>query len=169
MRNAYGMTLLELLFTLALLTIITSMAAPAMGRLVADIRLSSAANDWLTTALHTRQEAMSRGRSLIFCPGHEDTCSNNGDSGAWLAGVPQPDDRLQALRYLPPAPSGVERHSNRHRFHFHPDGSATNGSVVFCDQGARVQARVVILNLAGRPRIEQREHQAVCATAGTTE
>jgi type IV fimbrial biogenesis protein FimT len=68
MRFQQGLTLVELMVTVAILVILGSIAAPSFSRLLADQRLSGAANALLADINFTRSEAIRRGVNVTACP-----------------------------------------------------------------------------------------------------
>lgn len=77
MRKEAGVTLVELLVTLALLGVLLGIGAPAFGNLIQDSRLVTATNG-LIAALHfTRSEAVRLNTRVTLC---------NSDDGVYCAG-----------------------------------------------------------------------------------
>lgn len=154
MRKYRGLTLAELLVAIAVLAILASLAAPPLGRLVADQQLSARANSWLNLALYARQEAMRRGKPVQLCQWREDRCVRD-DHTAWSVIPVGAVADTPVLRSLPAPAPHIRRQSNRQRYIFRPRGHATNGSFILCDTRGRANARKVIINLAGRPRTQR--------------
>lgn len=66
--NQNGVTLIELMVTLAILAVLVGLAAPGMTDLIRDARLSSQ-TDALVSALNlARLEAVKQRRDVTFCP-----------------------------------------------------------------------------------------------------
>ena len=65
--KADGFTLVELLVTLAVVGILTSIAAPSFRSMVLDTRLSAQANDMLVSLKFTRSEAIKRNARVTMC------------------------------------------------------------------------------------------------------
>jgi type IV fimbrial biogenesis protein FimT len=62
-----GLTLIELMITIALLVIVIAIGVPSFQSVIASTRLSSAANE-VTGAVHlARSEAIRRNRSVVLC------------------------------------------------------------------------------------------------------
>lgn len=62
-----GMTLVELLVTLAIAAILLSLAAPSMASFIQSTRLRGAANELASTLMYARSEAIKRGQSVTVC------------------------------------------------------------------------------------------------------
>ena len=78
-----GFTILELMMVVAVMAILAVIAAPSLGDIVRNARMTSAANDLLTDLSVARAEAVKRGAATAICT------SNNGTSctaSAWNLG-----------------------------------------------------------------------------------
>lgn len=67
-RRQQGLTLLELVVTVAVLAILVSIGIPAFQSLVGQNRASSAANELQATLQFARSEAVSRDQPVTVCP-----------------------------------------------------------------------------------------------------
>jgi len=67
MRKNHGFTLVELLVALALVAILATVAVPGFNRLITSNRLTSEANDLLSTITYARSEAIRRGTHVSLC------------------------------------------------------------------------------------------------------
>lgn len=65
-RVANGFTLVELLVTLAIAAILTTIALPSFQEMIANNRISSVSNELLTSISTARTEAIKRGRSVTI-------------------------------------------------------------------------------------------------------
>lgn len=63
-----GLTMIELMITLAILAILTTLAAPSFIQTIASTRLSSATNELLATLTLAKSEAIKRGVRITVCP-----------------------------------------------------------------------------------------------------
>ncbi len=71
-----GFTLVELMVAIAVLAILSAMAAPAFQQMIASSRITAATNDILGTLAHARSEAVKRSATVTVS-------ANNND---WTAG-----------------------------------------------------------------------------------
>lgn len=83
-HRQHGVTLVELMVTLAVLAILLSIAAPNMQSLVASSRLASNTNDFVGQLSQAQMEALRRGIRITVCKtANGSTCT---DSGNWSQG-----------------------------------------------------------------------------------
>ena len=82
-----GFTLVELMVTVAILVILASIAAPSFSNLLADQRLSGAANALLSDMNFMRSEALRRGVNVSACPSSSPESTNPSCNGNdWATG-----------------------------------------------------------------------------------
>jgi type IV fimbrial biogenesis protein FimT len=67
-KNHCGFTLFELLITLVIIAILTTLATPDFGALIQRNRVASAASDIIASITYARSEAIRRGRAIMVCP-----------------------------------------------------------------------------------------------------
>ncbi len=160
---ARGFTLSELLTTLAVLTILVSVAGPALTDFLARAQLK-AAHDRLFTHLHlARTLAVSEGRRIVLCPSTDGTgcapdpnwergwivfadrdASREREAGEELIRVAQgmiPEVRLTTSRA-------------RRRISYFPSGRSPGSNVTFivCHRNRDVAPRAIIISNQGRVR-----------------
>lgn len=155
-----GITLLELIFALAIGAIVLGAGAPALQTFVLDSRRTADVNAFVTAVQLARSEAAKRGRPVVLC-GSADlvTCAAEYTRG-WLVFVDEDDSRPPQrsldepllLAYRPAIEGTIE--SNREVYEFRPfQRRSTNGTVTFCDRRGAAAARAVIISYTGRPRV----------------
>lgn len=92
-HRARGLTLVELLVTLAIVAVGAAIAAPSFKGMIADTRLSAQANDLLASLKYTRSEAVKRNARVSICKKASDaTCDVTATAtaswqGGWLVFV----------------------------------------------------------------------------------
>ena len=81
---AAGFTIVEAMVTIAILGILTAIAAPSMTALIASNRLSSSANETLSAMMLARSEALRTARQVVVCKSSDSSsCSA---SASWADG-----------------------------------------------------------------------------------
>jgi type IV fimbrial biogenesis protein FimT len=163
---ARGVTVTELLVTLAAAAVAVGLAAPAFHDLVETHRSTAAVNHLIGAVNLARTEAIVRRQTVTLCPGYGDHCLGRDQwhQGALIFidgngnGRIDEDDRvLMALPGLRPGARVYWRSfRNRSYLQFQPRGYTQwqNGTFHYCppDQNPLL-ARLVIVNAAGRTRI----------------
>lgn len=92
-KRSQGMTLVELMVTLAIVAVGAAIAAPSFKGMIADTRLSAQANDLLASLKYTRSEAVKRNARVSICKkASDDTCAATATAtaswqGGWLVFV----------------------------------------------------------------------------------
>jgi type IV fimbrial biogenesis protein FimT len=160
MFRAAGLTLPELLFTLAAAGILAVAAVPTFTGLVLDARLVAAVNRVVHGIHVARHEALKTGADVVLC--RSPTGRQCTELGDWNAGFIVFVNRD---RDDPPRVDGgepvlqAERGfglttvvANRRAFVFRPWSRAVNGTLTFCDRRGNRAARAVIVSYTGRPR-----------------
>lgn len=93
MHKSHGFTLIELMVVLAIVAILTTLAAPSFKRLIQSITISSSVNTFLSDMRYARSESIRRGGGVVMCRSDapEDanpTCGNGSgpDGKGWISG-----------------------------------------------------------------------------------
>ncbi len=178
-----GLTLVELLVTLAVATIVLAAGVVGFRGLVAQTRMSNAANSLIGHLQLARSEAIKRGVPVAVCPSSDGKTCLAGDPVIWTHGyivvamdrctggsscVDADGDGLAddlLIRHV----DGEEMRSlnvdsaQRRRFVFQSDGAAPgfNGTIKICDPGDASDIRLVVVSQTGRTR-------AACGDASYT-
>ena len=164
-----GVTLVELLVTLAIGSILLAIAIPGYAYLINASRLTSVTND-LVTAIHlTRSEAIKRGTRVTVCktsnpmadPPACDAAAEWHDG--WLVfvdggtrGVIDSGDTLLRVQNQAPSEATITANNYKRYISYMPNGSSrsssglANGTIFICVAGNR---RDIIINTTGRPRL----------------
>lgn len=84
MRYKRGFTLIELLITMVMAGILLALAAPAFHSFIQNNRITSQANELLTTLAIARSEAIKRKQGITVCSSTDgSTCSGSWNQG-WI-------------------------------------------------------------------------------------
>lgn len=167
MTRVNGMTLLELVLTLAILAIVSTAAMPAFADLRRNAVRTATVNDFLHALYLARSEAINRMEVVSVCKSVDGRrCGNDlpGWNTGWLVfanrdrdqpPVVDPDEPV--LRTWSGWPAGSIT-ANRPAFSFRPvQQSGVNGTVLFCDAGGAASARAIVISQTGRPRATTRD------------
>ena len=169
--RAQGLSLIELLITIAVFALIVSLATPGLGTLVERNRVVTSANGLVAHLNYARQEAVMRGEFVSACPSFDQqTCSrdNQWDQGFIVFRDPdrrgQPSGDEAILRVVGPEPRLSMVSGGRTRVRFQPSGAAygTNLTIRVCDQQARMTGRAVVVSNPGRVRVADLPDTEAC-------
>ncbi len=153
-----GLTLLELLFALAVGAVLLAAGVPALERLSLDARRTADVNAFVTAVQLARSEAAKRGRVIVVCGSADSSTCTPDYSAGWLVFVDE-DGRPgraadEPLLFAYRATIEGTISSNRALYEFRPfRRRSTNGTVTFCDRRGAAAARAVIVSYTGRPRV----------------
>jgi type IV fimbrial biogenesis protein FimT len=163
MPGCRGFTLFELLIAVSVLAILLGVATPGFGAMILDSRRATTVNSFLHSVYLARSTAIHRGKMVSICPSADGrTCGSRGANwqAGWIVFVnddkdqPPVRDDSETLLAVFEAVNGSIITSNRASYSFRPHiHGVVNGSVIFCDRRGSAEARAVIINSAGRPRV----------------
>ncbi len=159
MRKQHGFTLIELMITLATLAIIVGIGVPGLRDFMMNNRQVAAVNEMAASLALTRSEAVARNLTVSMCPSaNGTTCA----AGAWDQGwivfsdgaadgavnggdvVIKAVEELQGLNVTTPDLGASVS--------YRPNGRVrVQGQLVFCDSRGGDEARVIQLDIVGRP------------------
>jgi type IV fimbrial biogenesis protein FimT len=162
-----GFTLLELVIGVTILAILGGLAAPSFTGMWLDAQRTTAVNGFIHSVFLARSVAVTSGRTVTICRSTDtQTCSHQVADwqAGWVVFVNTDDDQPptidaneRVLEVFQARPGGIIT-SNRPSYSFRPHvHRVVNGSMVFCDRRGSAQARAVIINSAGRPRVSSRD------------
>jgi len=157
-----GYTLLELLLTIAIASVVLTLAVPSFSAIAARQRQYAEINALFHAVHLARQESIVRRRVVSLCPSIDGRrCAPGSDwSGGFLMfentdrdEPPQVDDGEAVLQIHRVRP-GVEITANRQGFTLRAVFlRATNGTLVVCDRAGRIEPKALVISYTGRPRI----------------
>ncbi len=161
MRAERGVTLIELMVTLAIMLIVLMFAAPPFGALLARNKMSATVNNFVATLNLARSTAVMRGVPVTVCSDNgSGTCGGVGDwaKGALLFRDQDSDHTLNGTEIIAnrlEASASITILANVAAVTFSRDGTATttgagaNSQWVFCDPSGRVSPRLVAVQGGG--------------------
>ena len=167
MPREHGITLVELLVTLAVAVILATIALPGFAGLLQEQRLITATTDFMASLRLARSEAVQRGEGVLICPSADGShCQEDGYTVGWIvrvapeypADISEPGEVLRVYGG-PPAAVSIEANGTMSRYiAYRPDGQTRQingglqmGTVSLChgDKGRRI-----IISRTGRARVE---------------
>ena len=162
-----GLTLPEVLITLAIVAVLISSTVPSMKSLIASQRVSSIAREIYSCFMLARSEAVKRRQAVSLCKSTDgQVCAESGNNWetGWLIftdadsdGVLETGDQL--IKTFGALPAGVTLIWNQGlSAGYNSLGLARlAGSFVLCESTASgVDARELVLSLTGRLRVAER-------------
>lgn len=172
-RRQRGFTLIELLVTLAVAAVLVSMAIPSFSQIIDSVKLTSATNVFVSNLQLARSEAIKRNSRVALCKSADGlTCATGGGwEQGWIVFHDVNNDGLRAdsetvirrelalsarvrlsgnqnvARYVSFAPTGATQLLG---------GGFQAGTLTVCHDSADAgEARQIILNAVGRPRVHK--------------
>ncbi|MGI2210309.1 GspH/FimT family pseudopilin [Shewanella baltica] len=154
-----GFSLIELLISLAVLTILLTGGVPSLTDVYTQYRADSSIRIIQQTLQFARNQAITLNRKVTVCAVIDQKCEQN-----WQAGLTvfidtnsnnQVDDSDKILYMKNAFDSKDTVKYNRTSIRFRPDGlaSGTNGTLKYCPSNpASPHSRAIVINQAGRVR-----------------
>ncbi len=171
-----GITLIEMLMTVAIASTLVAMGVPALGSILARSHQQSAEGALQASLMHARELAITRSEQVVVCPTRDGRSCTSDDlwQGGWMIGADldhdrEPDSPLARFDAMP-ANLRVVSSQGRPRVVFQPDGSAggSNAQLTICHTGDTKEGRAVIIANSGRVRETdaQPDHLQACLGGG---
>ena len=161
-KGSRGITLVELLFGLAIVATLTGLALPSMRSALRAAAVRTATLDLVAGLQQTRASSIAAARPGVLCLSDmSGIClGNGGTSGAWRAFL-ESDGRQLPLA-ASALPAGVLLKSSRSRLAFWPDSlSASTATLTICDSLGIARPRVIVMSQGGRLRLAE-SGEATC-------
>jgi type IV fimbrial biogenesis protein FimT len=167
MRRARGVTLLELIMTIAIVAILATVAVPGFVEFRYDAERTAAVNGLIHALYLARSESIKRVAIVSLCRSPDGVTCANSSSGwneGWMVFVnldrddpPQRDPNEPIITRYQGWRGGTIT-SNRPAYSFRPAHQGlVNGTVLFCDPRGGATARAIIISHVGRPRVSKRD------------
>ncbi|HNS58810.1 MAG TPA: GspH/FimT family pseudopilin [Nitrosomonas europaea] len=162
-----GFTMIELMLTISIASILLAMAVPSYQSLMRESRLTTQANELMTSLHYARSEAVKRGMRVTICKSSDGASCTNGSSwqDGWLifsdAGTAGTVDGGDEVLRIFPGLNGSTLGAGGNFANwvsYLPNGRSqgssnlANGIFSLCNQAS---GRNVVVNNSGRPRVEK--------------
>jgi type IV fimbrial biogenesis protein FimT len=162
MNKSDGFTLIEAVVVIAIVAILTALAAPSFKSLIQSNAMSSNVNSFLSDMRFARSEAIRRGAAVVMCrsTSPETSSACNGTSNAandWQTGWIIVDDLNNVLRVQGPI-TNIDSIlvTSDYKFKFNAAGRIPGGAARINFGGTNFSTttqRVVCVSVGGRARI----------------
>lgn len=168
MKMQSGFTLLELMITVSVAAILLAVGVPGFQEFVRNNRQAAEVNKLVATLQLARSEAIARNKLVGVCPttaADNDSCSGSTNwATGWIVFVDESsngvrEDAEEVLR-MDSGPEQMSVQAEVTSLTYRPNGriytyptpaNGTPANFVFCDSRGADHARVVQLEIAGRP------------------
>lgn len=170
MRREDGFTLIELMIAIGLMALLLSMAVPAMNMFVSNARQTGAVNDFVSSMHIARSTAITTNARVTICPSASGgNCEAVSWDEGWIVfGDLDSDQNVDGDESIIAASAGIDGLSIvsgefAQYLMYRPNGRVMNASVnsnsgqfTVCDRRGSDHAKVLIVDLSGRPRLSDR-------------
>jgi type IV fimbrial biogenesis protein FimT len=163
-----GFTLIELMTTLAIGTILITMAVPAFSSMLEENRITALLYNFVGQLNYARSKAITSGKQVVFCKSADSSsCTSDAEwEDGWIIFMDtsrdqQRDDDEPLLRVKQTAGKGFSidfsAYGSDNYIAFQPTGMLRvgNGTFTFCAKDNKVAPRAVILAKTGRLRMSR--------------
>lgn len=162
-RTQAGLTLIELMITVAIVAILIGISVPSFAKLGASQRMSAASHTVMASFNQARMRALATASQVVLCPSIDGQTCTGGLS--WEKGWIIYDDANRNRKLDPTEtvaatfelPEGLTASTTigRPQLMFKPDGGAWGNplTLTICDAtGTETEGRAIVVSNAGRPR-----------------
>ncbi|MEJ1464682.1 MAG: GspH/FimT family pseudopilin [Candidatus Sedimenticola sp. (ex Thyasira tokunagai)] len=142
-----GMTLVELMVTLAVGGILLAIAVPSYRTMVQNNRLAAGANEFVSSMSLARSEALKRRTDITVTAADSSTAGNEWGKGGWTV-----KEGATLLKTVPAFSGDITFNStgNNSSFTYSADGSANASDTIDLCTGSGETGRQVSLSATGR-------------------
>lgn len=169
-RRQTGFTLIELMIAIGLTALLMSMAVPAMDMFVSNARQTGTINDFVASMHMARSTAITTNMRVTVCPSSDGAaCEAVSWDNGWIVFTDADSDQtVDADERIISASDGAEQLSIQSGefgqfLMYRPNGRVMNatlngnsGQFTVCDQRGAEHAKVLIIDLSGRPRLSEK-------------
>ena len=177
-----GFTLGEVLTGLAVVGISLSLAGPGLEALTNGNRQAVSVNELVTTLHVARSESITRNERIGVCASLDgERCDGRPWDEGWIAFVDDDADRTRSAdepildRVAALAGTRIRSDEFTHGFSYRPNGRVVGdgeddltGEFAFCETGAEVAGRVVVIGPSGLPALSGTRRDGTPARCPTT-
>ena len=170
MNTQDGFSLIELMFAIGLSAMLVGMAAPAMSHLIANSRQTGAINDLVSSMHKARSAAVMTNTRVTMCTSEDGSnCEISSWHDGWIVFSDRDSDQSLDENETIIATSNDMKGQNIESGQFgqflmyRPNGRVMNSSIngnlgefTFCDHRGSTYAKVLIIDLSGRPRTSRK-------------
>lgn len=164
-----GFSIVELLMTMGIATILASVAVPSFRTIAMNSKQAGTVNE-LVAGLHlARNTAITLNARVSICAsGNGVSCQVVGWKEGWIAFHDEDNDQFrdaeETILGMGSEVTGISISSSQfpNAFTYRPNGRVMNGSLAansgefaLCDKRGSEHAKVVILDMSGRPRLSE--------------
>ena len=169
MPRENGFTLIELMIAVGLMGLLLSTAVPALDLFISNARQTGAINDFVSSIHQARSTAVTTNARVTICPSSGGTnCEAVGWNEGWIvfsdrdgSGNVDNDETIVASSE---SANGLTIQSGQFPtfIMYRPNGRVWNaalngssGSFTVCDRRGASHAKVMVIDLSGRPRLSE--------------
>ncbi len=170
MDRQHGFTLIELMIAVGLTALLLSMAVPAMDMFVSNARQTGAVNDFVSSLHIARSTAITTNARVTVCPSAGgNNCEAVGWNEGWIVFTDRDGDQAVDVDETIIGTGGEAPRLSIASAQFddaliyRPNGRVVSaggggnaGEITVCDDRGADKAKVMIIDLSGRPRLSEK-------------
>ncbi len=168
MPRQSGFTIVELMVTLSIAAVLLALAAPNFSNMIADNRMSSATNNFISAIALARNVAITRKRNTSVTARSPGNNANEWGAGGWVVWSDDNGDGVQDaggtedVRFFEPVNDivSVDGPDGAIAIVFNSSGLRPPGAdpftITICDSRTGETGRQITVGLTGRPSLERK-------------